>query len=141
MIFELSNMIENFLLFFISFHLIFLLAFPHILWIRWIIIGFRRKRLIEQATGVVSYLLFLMPWLVILHDISRSIERNKEATLFVDNFLMAFWLISILIPILYFYGRWVYAPYCQKKRKIFILRLSFLLLVPTILVLLVRVQA
>ena len=134
-------MIEHSLLFLILFHVVFLLAFPHFLWIRWIIVAFRWKGLIERVIGVVSYLLFLIPWLVIFHDVSRSIERNKEATLFVDNFLMAFWLISILIPILYFYGRWVYAPYCQKKRKIFILRLSFLLLVPTILVLLVSVQA
>jgi hypothetical protein len=134
-------MIENFLLFFISFHLLFLLAFPHILWIRWIIVAFRRKGLIERIIGAVSYLLFLMPWLVIFHDISWSIKRNKEATLFADNFLMAIWLLSILIPILFFYGRWLYTPYCQKKRKIFILRLSFLLLVPAILVLLVSVQA
>jgi hypothetical protein len=114
MIFELSNMIENFLLFFISFHLIFLLAFPHILWIRWIIIGFRRKRLIEQATGVVSYLLFLTPWLVIFHDISRSIERDKKTTLFADNFLIVIWLFSILIPLLYFSLRWCYVRFYNK---------------------------
>ena len=134
-------MVENFLLFFILFDLVFLLAFPHILWIRWIVVGFRKRSFIEQAIGVVSYLLFLTPLLVIFHDISRSIERDKETTLFADNFLIVIWLLSILIPILFFYGRWLYTPYCQKKRKIFILRLSFLLLVPAILVLLVSVQA
>jgi len=47
-----------------------------------------------------------------------------------DTIFLGMLLGAILLPIGYFYGRWVYAAYRQKARKMLYIRLSLLLLAP-----------
>lgn len=47
-----------------------------------------------------------------------------------DAILLGMWMGALLLPMGYFYGRWVYAAYRQKTLKAVYHRLSCLLLVP-----------
>jgi len=49
-----------------------------------------------------------------------------------DTIFLGMLLGALLLPMGYFYGRWVHVAYRQKTRKIVYFRLSFLLLLPAL---------
>lgn len=116
--------------FILVFNLLFLVILPHFLWIRWIIRAFRKRRVVGRVIAPLSYLLFLMPWVLMIQGSQRSYGRVASAMLSEDAIVLGMWMGALLLPMGYFYGRWVYAAYRQKTRKAVYLRLSCLLLVP-----------
>jgi hypothetical protein len=108
---------------------LFLAIVPHVLWIRWIIRAFRQQRTVGRVIGPVSYLLFLMPWVLVFQGSQRSYGR-VASMLSDDTIFLGMLMVAILLPAGYFYGSWVYSAYRQKVRKTLYIRLSLLLLAP-----------
>ncbi len=87
---------------------------PHVLWIRWIIRAFRKRYAIGRVISVLSYLLFLVPFWVLLNGGNRNYGRSaaaEEVDLYV---LIGMALLSILLPIGYLFGRWINSNYWNK---------------------------
>lgn len=120
-----------FSLFILVFNLLFLVILPHFLWIRWIIRAFRKRRVVGRVIGPLSYLLFLMPWVLIFQGSQRSYGR-VALMLSDDTIFLGMLIGAILLPMGYFYWRWVYAAYRQKARKALYFRLGLLILIPAI---------
>lgn len=116
--------------FILVFNLLFLVILPHFLWIRWIIRAFRKRRVVGRVIALLSYLLFLMPWVLMIQGSQRSYGRVASAMLSEDAIVLGMWMGALLLPMGYFYGRWVYAAYRQKVWKTLYIRLSLLLLLP-----------
>lgn len=109
--------------------LLLLLVVPHFLWLRWIISAFRLRQKVGAAVGLLSYLLFLMPWLLMIQGSRRSYGRVASAMLSEDAIVLGMWMGALLLPMGYFYGRWVYAAYRQKNTKNAVHPLGFALAV------------
>ena len=109
--------------------LLLLLVVPHFLWLRWIVSAIRLRQKVGAAVGLLSYLLFLAPWLLMIQGSQRSYGR-VASILSEDTIFLGMLLGAILLPAGYFYGRWVYAAYRQKVRRTLYIRLSSLLLLP-----------
>lgn len=120
---------EYFSLFFLVFGLIFLAVLPHVLWIRWIIRAFRKRRVLGRVIGPLSYLLFLLPWVLVFQGSQRS-SGWLSVLLSEDAIVLGILMGAILLPLGYLYVRWVYGAYREQDRKAVYLRLSCLLLVP-----------
>ncbi len=87
---------------------------PHVLWIRWIIHAFRKRYAIGRVISLLSYLLFLVPFWVLLNGGNRNYGRSaaaEEVDLFI---LIGMALLSILLPIGYFFGRWINSNYWKN---------------------------
>lgn len=123
---------QYFSFFLLVFGLVFLAVLPHFLWIRWIIRAFRQRRTVGRVIGPLSYLLFLVPWVLVFQGSQRSYGRAASAMLSEDTIFLGMLLGALLLPMGYFYGRWVHVAYRQKTRKIVYFRLSFLLLLPAL---------
>jgi hypothetical protein len=122
---------EYFFLFIFVFNLLFLVILPHFLWIRWIIQAFRKRRVVGRVIGPLSYLLFLMPWILVFQGNQRSYGR-VASILSEDAIFLGMLIGSILLSIGYFYVRWVYIAYQEKQWKTLYIRLSTSLLAPAI---------
>ena len=118
-----------FSLFILVFNLLFLVILPHFLWIRWIIRAFRKRRVVGRVVGLLSYLLFLMPWVLVFQGSQRS-SGWLSVLLSEDAIVLGMLIGAMLLPLGYFYARWVYAAYRQKTRKTLYIRLGSLLLLP-----------
>lgn len=116
-------------LFILVFKLLFLVILPHFLWIRWIIRAFRKRRVVGRVVAPLSYLLFLLPWVLVFQGSQRS-SGGLSVLLSEDAIFLGLVMGALLLPLGYVYARWVYAAYRQKTRKAVYLRLSCLLLVP-----------
>ena len=118
-----------FSLFILVFNFLFLVILPHFLWIRWIIRAFRKRRVVGRVVGLLSYLLFLMPWVLVFQGSQRS-SGWLSVLLSEDAIVLGMLIGALLLPLGYFYARWVYAAYRQKIRKTLYIRLGSLLLLP-----------
>lgn len=118
-----------FALFILVFNLLFLVILPHFLWIRWIIRAFRKRRVLGRVIGPLSYLLFLLPWVLVFQGSQRS-SGWLSVLLSEDAIVLGMLIGAMLLPLGYFYARWVYGAYREQDRKAVYLRLSCLLLVP-----------
>ena len=118
-----------FSLFILVFNLLFLVILPHYLWIRWIIRAFRKRRVVGRVVGLLSYLLFLLPWILVFQGSQRS-SGWLSVLLSEDAIVLGMLIGAMLLPLGYFYARWVYGAYREQDRKAVYLRLSCLLLVP-----------
>ena len=116
--------------FILVFNLLFLVILPHFLWIRWIIRAFRNRRVVGRVIAPLSYLLFLMPWVLIFQGSQRSYGRVASAMLSEDAIFLGMLMGAMLLPIGYFYACWVYGAYREQQWKAVYLRLSCLLLFP-----------
>ena len=90
---------------------------PHVLWIRWIIRAFRKRYAKGRVISLLSYLLFLVPFWVLLNGGNRNYGRSAAAEEVEVYFLIGMALLSILIPVGYFSGRWIYATNREKSKK------------------------
>ena len=90
---------------------------PHVLWIRWIIRAFRKRYAVGRVISVLSYLLFLIPFWVLLKGGNRYYGRSAAAEQFEVYMLLGMALLSIILPVGYFFGRWIYAAYWGKAKK------------------------
>jgi hypothetical protein len=122
-------MMAYFSLFILVFNLLFLVVLPHFLWIRWIIRAFRKRRVVGRVIAPLSYLLFLLPWVLVFQGSQRS-SGWLSVLLSEDAIVLSMLIAAILLPLGYFYARWVYGSYREQDRKAVYLRLSCLLLVP-----------
>jgi hypothetical protein len=96
---------------------LFLAIAPHVLWIRWIIRAFRKRHAVGKVISLLSYLLFLIPFWILLNGGNRYYGRSaaaEEAEVYV---LLGMGLLSILLPVGYFCGRWIIAAYRGKAKK------------------------
>ena len=93
---------------------LFLAIAPHVLWIRWIIRAFRKRRVVGRVISVLSYLLFLIPFWVLLNGGNRYYGRSAAAEKVEVYVLLGMGLLSFLLPLGYFCWRWIYASYRQK---------------------------
>jgi hypothetical protein len=64
--------------------------------------------------SVLSYLLFLIPFGVLLKGGNRYYGRSAAAEEVEVYVLLGMGLLSIILPLGYFFGRWIYASYRQK---------------------------
>ena len=96
---------------------LFLAIAPHVLWIRWIIRAFRKRHAVGRVISVLSYLLFLIPFWVLLKGGNRYYGRSAAAEQVEVYVLLGMGLLSILLPLGYFFGRWSYAAYRQKREN------------------------
>ena len=87
---------------------------PHVFWIRWIIRAFRKRYAIGRVISLLSYLLFLVPFWVLLNGGNRNYGRSAAAEEVDLYILIGMALLSILLPIGYFFGRWIYSNYWKK---------------------------
>ena len=115
--------------FILVFNLLFLVILPHFLWIRWIIRAFRKRRVVGRVIAPLSYLLFLMPWVLVFQGSQRS-SGWLSVLLSEDAMFLGMVMGAMLLPLGYFFARWVYGAYREQDRKAVYLRLSCLLLVP-----------
>ena len=90
---------------------------PHVLWIRWIIRAFRKRYAIGRVISLLSYLLFLVPFWVLLNGGNRNYGRSAAAEEVDLYILIGMALLSIILPVCYFCGRWIYAHYKGKSKK------------------------
>ena len=81
---------------------------PHVLWIRWILLAFRKRYATGRVISVLSYLLFLIPFWVLLNGGNRNYGRSAAAEEVDLYILIGMALLSILLPIGYFFGRWIF---------------------------------
>ena len=93
---------------------LFLAIVPHVLWIRWIIRAFRKRYAIGRVISLLSYLLFLVPFWVLLNGGNRNYGRSAAAEEVDLYILIGMALLSILLPIGYFFGRWINSNYWKK---------------------------
>jgi hypothetical protein len=96
---------------------LFLAIAPHVLWIRWIIRAFRKRHAVGRVISVLSYLLFLIPFWVLLEGGNRYYGRSAAAEEVEVYVLFGMGLLSILLLVGYFCGRWIYAAYRQKREN------------------------
>lgn len=116
-------------LFILVFNLLFLVILPHFLWIRWIIRAFRKRRVVGRVVAPLSYLLFLLPWVLVFQGSQRT-SGWLSVLLSEDAIFLGMVMGAMLLPMGYFYARWVYGAYREQDRNAVYLRLSCLLLVP-----------
>ena len=90
---------------------------PHVLWIRWIIRAFRKRYAIGRVISLLSYLLFLVPFWVLLNGGNRNYGRSATAEEVDLYILIGMALLSILFPVGYFCGRWIYEAYRKNQRE------------------------
>ena len=86
---------------------LFLVIAPHVLWIRWIIRAFRKRHEAGRVISVLSYILFLIPFWVLLKGGNRYYGRSAAAEQVEEYGLLGMALLSILLPLGYFFGRWI----------------------------------
>ena len=91
---------------------------PHFLWIRWIIRAFRKRYAIGRVISLLSYLLFLVPFWVLLNGGNRNYGRSAAAEEVDLYILIGMALLSILLPMCYFCSMWIYATYWQKRENL-----------------------
>jgi hypothetical protein len=96
---------------------LFLAIAPHVLWIRWIIRAFRKRHTVGRVISVLSYILFLIPFWVLLKGGNRYYGRSAAAEKVEVYVLLGMGLLSILLPLGSFFGRWTYAAYRQKREN------------------------
>ena len=96
---------------------LFLVIAPHVLWIRWIIRAFRKRHMVGRGISVLSYLLFLIPFWIMLKGGNRYYGRSAAAEQVEEYVLLGMGLLSILLSIGYFGGRRIYAAYRQKREN------------------------
>ena len=77
---------------------------PHVLWIRWILLAFRKRYAIGRVISVLSYLLFLVPFWVLLNGGNRYYGRSAAAEQVEVYILIGMALLSIILPVGYFCG-------------------------------------
>ena len=94
--------------------ILFLAIVPHVLWIRWIIRAFRKRYAIGRVISLLSYLLFLVPFWVLLNGGNRNYGRSAAAEEVDLYILIGMALLSILLPIGYSFGRWINSNYWKK---------------------------
>ena len=97
--------------------LLFLAIVPHVLWIRWIIRAVRKRHAIGRVISILSYLLFLIPFGVLLKGGNRYYARNAAEEQVEEYVLLGMSLLSILLSMGYFCGRWIYSYYRKKSKK------------------------
>ena len=97
--------------------ILFLGIVPHVLWIRWIIRAVRKQHAVGRVISVLSYLLFLIPFWVLLKGGNRYYGRSAAAEQVEVYILIGMALLSILLPVVYFCGRWIYDAYRGKAKK------------------------
>ena len=90
---------------------------PHVLWIRWIIRAFRKRYAIGRVISLLSYLLFLIPFWVLLKGGNRYYGRSAAAEEVEVYILIGMALLSIILPVCYFSGSWIYNAYRGKAKK------------------------
>ena len=108
---------QYFSFFLLVFGLVFLAVLPHFLWIRWIIRAFRKRHAAGRVISVLSYLLFLIPFWVLLKGGNRYYGRSAAAEQIEVYMLLGMALLSIILPVGYFCGRWIYYAYRGKAKK------------------------
>ena len=96
---------------------LFLVIAPHVLWIRWILGAFRKRHAVGRVISVLSYLLFLIPFWVLLNGGNRYYGRSAAAEQVEVYILIGMALLSIILPVSYFCGRWIYIAYIEKTKK------------------------
>ena len=96
--------------------ILFLAIVPHVLWIRWIIRAFRKRHAVGRVISVLSYLLFLIPFWILLNGGNRYYGRSAAAEQVEVYILIGMALLSILLPIGYFCGRWIYSNYWKTRK-------------------------
>jgi hypothetical protein len=97
---------------------LFLAVAPHVLWIRWIIRAFRKRHAAGRVISILSYILFLIPFWILLKGGNRYYGRSAAAEQVEEYGLLGMALLSILLPLGYFFGRWIYAAYRQKRENL-----------------------
>ena len=96
---------------------LFLAIAPHVLWIRWIIRAFRKRHTVARVISVLSYLLFLIPFWILLNGGNRYYGRSAAAEQVEVYILIWMALLSIILPVSYFCGRWIYDAYRGKAKN------------------------
>jgi hypothetical protein len=90
---------------------------PHVLWIRWIIHAFRKRYAVGRVISILSYLHFLIPFWVLLKGGNRYYGRSAAEEEVEVYILLGMSLLSIILPVGYFCGRWIIAAYRGKAKK------------------------
>lgn len=90
---------------------------PHVLWIRWILLAFRKRYAIGRVISLLSYLLFLVPFWVLLNGGNRYYGRSAAAEQVEVYILIGMALLSIILSVGYFCGRWICDAYRGKAKK------------------------
>lgn len=101
---------------------------PIYLWIRWIKAAIKNRNTIRQIASISSFVFFILAIAVMWFSPLRPFERDSTRLSSSGPIVLLLFMISFLIPLIYFYSRWVYQAIKLKKASTILFRLSFFLL-------------
>ncbi|WP_395625715.1 hypothetical protein [Daejeonella sp.] len=104
------------------------LGAPGYLWFRWIKVAIINRNTISKIASISSFVFFILAIAVMWFDPQRLFERNSIRLPSSDPIVLFLFMVSFLIPLTYFYIRWVYQAVKLKKVSTILFRSSFFLL-------------
>ena len=101
---------------------------PIYLWIRWIKAAIVDKNRIGKIASISSLLFFILAILVMWFGPQRLFELGTVRLSSSGPIILFLFMVSFLIPLTYFYARWIYQAVKLKKVSTIVFRSSFFLL-------------
>jgi hypothetical protein len=100
---------------------------PIYLWFRWIKAAIKNGNTISIIASISSFLFFISA-IVVSFGPRKLYELNSIKLFSSVPIILFLFVVSFLIPLIYFYARWVYQAVKLRKVSTILFRLSFFLL-------------
>ena len=101
---------------------------PIYLWFRWIKAAIKNRNTISIIASISSFLFFISAIVVMWFGPGKIYEPSRFILSSSGLIVLLLIVVSFLIPLIYFYARWVYQAVKLRKVSTILFRLSFFLL-------------
>lgn len=115
----------NYIIF--AFLVVLFLGPPIYLWFRWIKAAIKNGNRISKIASISSFLVFISA-IVVWFGPRKLYELNSIKLFSSVPIILFLFVVSFIIPLTYFYARWVYQAVKMRKVSTILFRLSFLLI-------------
>jgi len=110
-----------------AFLVVLFLGPPIYLWFRWIKAAIKNRNTISKIASMSSFLVFISA-IVVWFGPRKLYELNSIKLFSSVPIILFLFVVSFIIPLIYFYARWVYQAVKMRKVSTILFRLSFLLI-------------
>jgi hypothetical protein len=111
-----------------TFFILLFLGPPIYLWFRWIKKAIVNKNMLSKIASISSFLFFILAIVVMWFGPQKPFRRNSIIFSDSGTIVLFLFIISFLIPLTYFYLRWIYQAVKLRKISTIFFRSSFFLL-------------
>jgi hypothetical protein len=111
-----------------TFFILLFLGPPIYLWFRWIKAAIVNKNMLSKIASISSFLFFILAIVVMWFGPQKPFRRNSIIFSDSGTIVLFLFIISFLIPLTYFYLRWIYQAVKLRKISTIFFRSSFFLL-------------